>query len=145
MELKVTRTTAQRTVVYIESNELYDLQNKWFENNQIFKLKIKSKSLRKISFQVNKIIKRILSNELNIDIKKIIYSDKAGCCCGCSPGFIIKNPPIKYERLWIIFNINNFITKQDLIYINQLINSKKISKILFEDFKQDYANKLKNN
>ena len=145
MELKVTRTTARRTVVYIESNQLYDLQNQWFENNQIFKLKIKSKSLRKISFQINKIIKRILSSELNIDIKKIIYSDKAGCVCGCSPGFIIKNPPIKYERLWIIFNINNFIKNKDLIFINKLINRKKINKILFEDFKQDYSYKLKNN
>ena len=37
---------------------------------------------------------------------KVRWSQKAGCSCGCSPGFVITNPQYRPTNYWVDINLN---------------------------------------
>ena len=74
---------------YVESN-LGDLPDAWFARHDLWSVKFPSKTWKRILRRVNRTINRtILDNEPTVT--KCSYSRKAGCRCGCSPGYIVKH------------------------------------------------------
>jgi len=78
--------------VYIEDNLLDGKINRWYDNQGIGKLKYKSKAWDFICRKRNRFMSKVIRKALSLpDDVKIKFSHKAGCPCGCSPGFILSD------------------------------------------------------
>lgn len=94
MKFEITHTTTKnwrskitRPRVYVSSN-LDELVDGWFTENRIFELQFKCKTWDSIVRRANRIINAaVIANIEEAD--SCSYSRKAGCSCGCSPGYII--------------------------------------------------------
>jgi hypothetical protein len=82
------RTKAGRNLVYIKS-PFDDIADKFASAHGIWNLPFKSKTWSTICRETNKINAKALK-ELFPDALSIKFSAKAGCRCGCSPGYIVK-------------------------------------------------------
>lgn len=107
---------------YVESNAT-KIADKFFYDNEIFRLDFKCKTWDKI--------KRIV-DKLNIEALKIIFpeqctirfSHKTGCSCGCSPGYRVRNVAS-----------NNFAYNNSDVWVTVDVNTSKLESML-PKFKQ---------
>lgn len=94
------RRNAGRSIVYIES-PFDKVADRWFTANRVMNLSFKCKTWNKISRMATKAALSSLK-ELFPEALKITFSAKAGCRCGCSPGYIMKHQPNQYGRtFWV--------------------------------------------
>ena len=75
--------------VFVESSAS-KLIDKWFNDNEIYKLDFKCKTWSKLKRAAIKLEIKAM-RELFGDDCKIAYSVHAGCSCPCSPGFRVRN------------------------------------------------------
>ena len=97
--------------VYSNSN-LSDRLDKWFTDN-IFMLDFKCKTWNKLRNIVTKIESKSILEGLDMTSNKdasVKYSRKAGCSCGCSPGYVIKNE-YRYSNRNLHVNMEYDITE----------------------------------
>ena len=91
---KITSTSysVDKRKVFVGVNNTYidKIINEWYDNN-IYSLKFKCKTWSWLISHRNKVIAAHIHDLLNLDeTKKVKFSYYAGCRCGCSPGFLIK-------------------------------------------------------
>lgn len=94
------RNKSGRSIVYVES-PLNDVADQFASEHGIYGLPFKCKTWSKVCRQVNKAhvveLKKLFPEALEIR-----FSAKAGCSCGCSPGFIMKHIPNQVGRnFWV--------------------------------------------
>ena len=90
----------RKTVIYIGNSPLNEVADKFATENVIYFARFKSKVWSKIKRMVNTahtpLIKAcvpdVLKEKFVDDVGEftISYSDKAGCSCGCSPGYVLR-------------------------------------------------------
>lgn len=87
-----------KSQVYIGDCEITEIADDFFMKNEIFLLDFKCKTWAKIRRKVTSIHRPILLDYLNGE--KVSYSAKAGCQCGCSPGYIVDSIEFTNRSLW---------------------------------------------
>lgn len=90
-----------RSVVYINSSEVDNAIGDFFSEQKIFNLDYKSKVWSDLKREVTTMNREAIAKALGIDLKEIAFSNKAGCSCGCSPGYIVKNPALRSASIWV--------------------------------------------
>lgn len=85
-----------KNVVYVES-PLDRIVDRWFTSNDIMNLMFKCKTWDKVKRIATKAHISALQ-ELFPDATSIRYSRKAGCRCGCSPGYLVKMSGAHYSN-----------------------------------------------
>lgn len=89
-----------RAIVYVES-PLDKIADGWFNTYKIFNLPFKCKTWNKIKNLSYKVHIKALK-DLFPEAESIKFSSKAGCRCGCSPGYILKYPSNVYGKdYWV--------------------------------------------
>lgn len=90
-----------RSVVYI-SSPLDKVADDFASKHGIYNLQFKCKTWNKVCREVTKRTAETLK-ELFVEATAITFSSKAGCSCGCSPGYIIKHEsPYKAgDDVWV--------------------------------------------
>lgn len=76
---------------------LTELADDWFLEKGIHTLNFKCKTWKKVKRKISDIHRPLLME--NLDAEKVSYSRKAGCTCGCSPGYIVDSH--EYVRRWL--------------------------------------------
>lgn len=73
------------------SSNLSDTIDEFFTKNKIYSLPFKCRTWTKLKNFVSKVEETALKNEFSLEESAVVkYSHKAGCSCGCSPGFRVR-------------------------------------------------------
>ena len=76
------------------NSQLMDVINDWFNENELYAIRFKSKTWSRLFKQISKIegvaIAKSLTELTHCNVLGINFSRKAGCSCGCSPGYLVK-------------------------------------------------------
>jgi hypothetical protein len=104
-----TRNMGVKGIVYINSNLLSVLDNELFFP-YVIDLKVKSKAWKSIKNKALGMIGNAIKNQMH-ESYTVKYNEKAGCNCGCSPGFVVKrdvkvsykdlSPSLDFTEMWI--------------------------------------------
>jgi len=90
-----------RSIIYIGKSPLDNVVDKWFTDNEIIDLSFKCKTWSNVARLATKATSPLLK-QLFPEALSITFSRKAGCKCGCSPGYIMKHEPNQYGRnFWV--------------------------------------------
>jgi hypothetical protein len=95
-----------RTIVYVEDPLARVLDKEIFDAHGIMNLNFECKSWNQICKAASKLTACALADLFQSNYN-ITYSRKAGCSCGCSPGFIVKRhgdykqPFLKFTDMWV--------------------------------------------
>jgi hypothetical protein len=94
------RSKMGRSLIYVES-PLDKVANEFALTHGVYNLSFKCKTWSKVCRQVTKThiveLKKMFPEAL--DIK---FSAKAGCSCGCSPGYVMKHEPNQRgKNFWV--------------------------------------------
>ena len=121
----------RHSVIYLDS-PLNDVADKFATQHGIYEAPFKSKTWSKVSRLANK--HHITSlKELFPESDEIRFSAKAGCRCGCSPGFIMKHKhPNQFGR---VFWVNLEVSEAELT----AFKNKFVSLKLAEEFAAESA------
>ena len=88
-----------RSIVYVNC-PLNDVADRFATANGIFQLSFKSKVWSRICREVNKKTLEAL-RPLFPQAESLTFSAKAGCACGCSPGFVMKHKVDPQQNHWV--------------------------------------------
>ena len=139
MKVKVNSThhdmerRSSHLIVYLEDNSLTKLADKWFTENNIVQMKCKSKAWAAIG----KLLHGMISMAIHIKIdggESCTFSHRAGCRCGCSPGYVIKNPPDTFRFCNSSVEISE--TEGEEVLLRNFIKSKKVADLLKRDWER---------
>jgi hypothetical protein len=106
------------SIVYVES-QLDAVVDAWYNKHEVYNLSFKCKTWGKVKTLATKEHTKALK-ELFPDAHSIKFSSKAGCRCGCSPGYIIKHEPNTYGRN---FWVDMLVTPEETEELSQRVNS----------------------
>ena len=107
--------------VHIENNDLTELLDKWFADNNIGDLKVRSKAWNKICGAYQRLVGQKICQHLVLPPKMAKWSRKCGCSCNCSPGWNVKLPEgheYRNHTTWATIEV----LPEDVTYIRQVIN-----------------------
>ncbi len=110
----------RKAVVYVERTAVDDILTKWYHNHNIQALPVKCNAWNWLMKQRNSVLATRIHTLLKLDKDcQVKFSYKAGCSCGCSPGFTIKrlgcNEPRvlidgqSYSNVWVEIDTNDLI------------------------------------
>ena len=94
-----------KTIVYVDDELTRMVDKEFFDKYEIYALPFKCKTWKQICKSVNKLVIDALQSLFGSNYK-INYSRKAGCNCGCSPGYIVQRhgtyeqPWLEYQSIW---------------------------------------------
>jgi hypothetical protein len=117
--------------LFMKNNSITELIDKWFHDNDLSSMKVKSKAWQRLSGKATKIIEAKIATHFNIPPANVKYSRKCGCKCGCSPGYNVKLPDgheLARHNGWGEVDTS----EDDLAILKKLINTK-IPKLFAED------------
>jgi len=83
--------TDKRVFISIENTKAHAIVDKWNDDNQISNWTVKCKTWNWLCRKLNTILEDQIKEFLNLDGLTVKYSRTAGCWCGCSPGFLVKD------------------------------------------------------
>jgi len=84
--------------LYVDSNAL-DLVIDWYSNNEIWKLNQKSKAWGKVKRAATSLVCGQLKTIKGVE--SAVFSNRAGCACGCSPGYIVTGTSWYRKYAWV--------------------------------------------
>lgn len=91
---------SSKVVVYVENSAIMDIANQWFDCNEVYSMPL-SNTWNQVRRILNKLHTQAIG-ELLPYAHSIRFSQKAGCFCGCSPGYIVKySVPITGKEYWV--------------------------------------------
>lgn len=93
--------------VFVEDSECDKLVKDWFNKNEIWSLKVKSKAWTSIAGKLKRLNETLIAVHFEVPVDNVHWSRTACCSCGCSPCFVVKNPPQKYIRHNVWVNIKS--------------------------------------
>lgn len=123
--------------VFVQDSKASDLADEFFNDKKIHSLHFKCKAWAKVKNFATKIegqeIRRALREFApSAKIKSVSFSEKAGCSCGCSPGFNIVleeiSPEISGKRFWVVPALRPFL-EMDLRNVIDVAKGKLESEI----------------
>lgn len=131
----VTHTRFDRSVrpgkckVYVGSDNKFDkLLNDWMNKNSIYSLTFKSRAWTWLSNQRHHLFSKLIAKALGCDPKDVKFSHKAGCPCGCSPGFNVTLPQaaLQYTRsnVWADVVVDEDELPFDFDFLRQMADAK---------------------
>ena len=127
--------------VYIDDTKLHKIADKWFNDNELYSLQVKSKAWNKIVRYLNSVLEPKIAKHFGVAPAECKYSRKVGCSCGCSPGFRIKNAEHKHQRCDACIKVN--ISDSEIDGLNQLIESYKFQRLFAKDLEADKLEKVR--
>lgn len=80
------QSRSQKARVFVYSNAT-KIADDWFNENEVWSLKFKSKTWQKMGRLLHKINRPVIAEQLKCDVKDVKYSVYCGCSCPCSPGY----------------------------------------------------------
>lgn len=89
-----------RSVVYVNT-ELNNIVDEFAEKHGIFRLQFKSKTWGKLTRMVNRAVVEELRRVFKDTTSKFHFSARAGCACGCSPGYIMTHEVAPQANHWV--------------------------------------------
>lgn len=102
------RAKAGRNLVYIKS-PFDDIADEFASAHGVWNLPFKSKTWSKICREATKINIQAFKH-LFPDAVSIKFSAKAGCRCGCSPGYIVKTDSyLKGTNNWVTIEVSQVV------------------------------------
>ena len=116
--------------VHIENNDLTELLDKWFADNNIGDLKVRSKAWNKICGAYQRLVGQKICQHLVLPPKMAKWSRTCGCGCGCSPGWNVKVPPghqYTNHTTWATIDV----LPEDMTFIRRIID--RIGPLLQKD------------
>lgn len=124
--------------VYVDGDNAIDkLLNDWYSANNIHTLTFKSRAWSWLSNQRHRLFGKLLAQALDVEAKDVKFSHKAGCSCGCSPGFNVMLPQraLQYTRsnVWADITIND----QDALKFKDLCQQANVK--LTQDKQKEVA------
>lgn len=90
----------KRARVFVGSNAT-SIADDWFNKNELWSVKFKSKTWSKLGRLVNKINREAISSLLECNTKDVVYSVHCGCSCPCSPGYNVYNTNKNGKGIWV--------------------------------------------
>jgi hypothetical protein len=115
------RRKSGRNLVYIES-PFDKVADNFAAQHSIFGLQFKCKTWSKVCRLATKAATKALK-ELFPNALSIRFSAKAGCNCGCSPGYIVKEKTNEYgKNHWVTIEA----TEEEVSSFKEQINSTRI-------------------
>jgi hypothetical protein len=112
-----------------------DLIDEWFNDNTVRELVVKSTAWAFLRRIVNGIESGAIAKALEIPAENVRFSQKAGCSCGCSPGFIAKGSKFTSQNVWADIEYS----ESDLDEIREALNSQKLVKKFEKDLIKNAA------
>ena len=113
-----------RNIIYIES-PFDNAVDKFATENGVWNLDFKSKVWSSVCKQATKTNLKALK-ELFPDATSIKFSRKAGCSCGCSPGYIMRlEPNVRGRHFWVDVTANS----EEVEEFKQIVDNKFVSKL----------------
>lgn len=113
-----------RSIVYVNC-PLNDVADRFATANGIFHLSFKSKVWSRICREVNKKTLEAL-RPLFPQAESLTFSAKAGCKCGCSPGFVMKHKVDPQQNHWVDIEVNDKELEAFAISINCARNQAEL-------------------
>ena len=110
MNAIITKTSSRdrycpgKSVAYVECNLTKLIDKEFFDKHKIYSLNFKCKTWQQLGRLVNKKVISKIQNLFGTD--EIKYSAKAGCNCGCSPGYKITHAAqyVNGQTFWLDVN-----------------------------------------
>jgi len=117
--------------VYVNDTPLHKIADAWFDDNDIWNLKVKSKAWNMITRSLNKTVGMKLANHFKVPVENCVWSRTTGCSCGCSPGYKIKGVRLELVRrdAWADVHVEPY----EIEAFQQYISSDKVKKRLAKD------------
>ena len=97
---------SDKCVVYVDDGLSSLIDREYFSKHGVYQASFKSKAWTKVKNAVSKLIAESL-RQVFVDDYKISFSSKAGCKCGCSPGYVVKRHgtyeqrSLEYKDVWV--------------------------------------------
>lgn len=123
--------------VYVENTRLHNLIDSWFTENNVNRLRVKSKAWGMLTRAANKIIKAKLVEEFDLVPAHTQFSHYCGCSmCPCSPGFVCRN--VKHHtqiglEVWVEMEI----TDREMRKVKKIMESDKFKETWEKDLLQN--------
>lgn len=101
-----------RCIAYVDDALTKMVDREFFDKHNIMNLNFECKTWKKICKAVNALVAASLK-ELFVADYKISYSRKAGCNCGCSPGYVITRhgkydqPSLDHRDVWVDVEVSD--------------------------------------
>lgn len=116
--------------VHVENNVLTDMLDKWFHDNSIGDLKVRSKAWAKLSGAYQRLVGQKICQHLVLPLKLAKWSRKCGCSCGYSPGWNVRVPPghqYTNHTTWVTIDV----LPEDMAFLRRIID--RIDPLLQKD------------
>lgn len=128
------RVNSHELRVYIDDTPLHKIADKWFDENNIMSLRVRSRSWNAIVRHLNNILIPKISSHFEVVSELCTWSQKCGCSCGCSPGFKVKGVKFDFQRkdAWAKVEVKD----HEVNFFQSLMNSDKIKKLLQKDIEK---------
>lgn len=114
----------RKVVVYSERNKLSELLGAWFVTHKVNDMTFRCATWTWLKKQVSDIEAAKITSLLGLDNDvHPVFSHKAGCNCGCSPGFVLKtNGRNIHSLIWSTGRVSSVCvtlepTAQDLVLV----------------------------
>jgi hypothetical protein len=133
---------------YVDSNATKFIDEEFFAKNKIYMHNFKCKAWAAIGREAHKLniaeMETILGNKA-----EIVYSHKAGCSCGCSPGYKVSNidnAEYRGKDIWFEIEVDITALKAMLPKFEAklkkeiLDNEAKLNKISADKIAKEFAN-----
>lgn len=117
---------SNKTIVYVEDTKLHKIADAWFTKNNLYSLRVRSKAWKMICRYISSKCGFHLASHFKLEQSRVKFNHKAGCSCGCSPGFVIKPAPegLSSHNVWADIKV----TESDVQGLECLISSMKFIK-----------------
>lgn len=110
-EHKRDRTTLESSIVYVKCPITNIVDEEFFLKHKIFNLNFKCNTWNAVKRYVNKLTITALQPLFPDDTLK--FSAKAGCQCGCSPGYKLTHSKVRVGKdIWATVTYNDDILNQ---------------------------------
>jgi len=120
---------------YVSSN-LIGIADDWYMEKELYKRKFKSKAWKGVSRLVNKKVNAAIVEHVE-GVTGSSFSSKAGCACGCSPGYILEGPTYRSFDLIIEFGDEDLVELE--LYLDKADDILKDEKLAHEEFTDSMA------
>ena len=123
--------------IYLNNNILTDLVDKWFGEQDILSMKVRSKAWNKVKRTAFRRIEKQIATYFHIPEKAVRWSQKCGCRCGCSPGYLVKvQDPMDWNLCRRTMHAEILPSAEDIHLVKACIHSEKVKKLLTLDWEE---------
>lgn len=122
-----TSLRAIKSAVFVDS-PLSDAIDVWFDKHRVWELAFKCATWNKLKRKVQQLESAAIATALETTSDLVKWNHRAGCACGCSPGYLVQGGYLLGRDIWIKFEncedelqqINNELPYYDRLLAKEL-------------------------